>query len=62
MPKLLVFDAFTLLICEKKMSQITQFCGVKFLAWKSGCVNFLTNFMSAGDYVWDPRLVLHYYK
>ena len=46
MPKLLIFDAFTLLICEKKLSQITHFCGVKLLAWKSGCVNFLTNSMS----------------
>ena len=30
----------------RKMSQFTRFCGVKFLAWKSGCVNFLTNSMS----------------
>ena len=29
------------------MLQITHFCGVKFLAWKSGSVNFLTNIMSA---------------
>ena len=46
MPKLLIFDAFTLLI-PKKLSQITHFCGVKLLAWKSGCVKFLTNSMSA---------------
>ena len=44
MPKLLKFDEFTLLICEK-MSQITHFCGVKLLAWKSGCVKYLTNIM-----------------
>ena len=31
----------------RKMSQFTHFCGVKFLAWKSGCVKFWTNFMSA---------------
>ena len=30
------------------MSQITHFCGVKLLAWKSGCVKFLTNSMSGG--------------
>ena len=30
----------------RKMSQFTRFCGVKFLAWKSGCVRFLTNSMS----------------
>ena len=30
----------------RKMSQFTRFCGVKFLAWKSGCVKFLTNIMS----------------
>ena len=30
----------------KKLSQITHFCGVKPLAWKSGCVKFLTNSMS----------------
>ena len=28
------------------MSQITRFCGVKLLAWKSGCVKFWTNIMS----------------
>ena len=28
------------------MSQITHFCDVKLLAWKSGCVKFLTNSMS----------------
>ena len=28
------------------MSQITHFCGVKFLAWKSSSVKFLTNIMS----------------
>ena len=34
--------------CEPANSgtQIAPFCGVKFLAWKSGCVNFLTNSMS----------------
>ena len=57
MPKLLIFDAFTLLIREKnvaiyallrcKMSQFTHFCGVKFLASKSGTWEFWTNFMSA---------------
>ena len=26
----------------RKMSQFTHFCSVKFLAWKSGCVKFLT--------------------
>ena len=31
---------------REKMSQITHFCGVKFLAWKSGGVKFLTNSMS----------------
>ena len=31
----------------RKMSQFTCFCGVKFLAWKSGCVKFLTNSMFA---------------
>ena len=55
MPKLLIFDAFTLLIREKnvaiyallrcKMSQFTHFCGVKFLASKSGTWEFWTNFM-----------------
>ena len=45
MTKLLIFDAFTLLIREK-LSQITHFCNVKLLAWKSSCVNFLTNIMS----------------
>ena len=39
--------AFTLLFCEWKMSQITLFTGVKFLAWKSGCVKSWTNIMSA---------------
>ena len=29
------------------MSLITHFCGVKLLAWKSGCVKFWTNIMSA---------------
>ena len=29
------------------MWQITHFCGVKFLAWKSCCVKFWTNIMSA---------------
>ena len=28
------------------MSQITHFCSVKLVAWKSGCVKFLTNIMS----------------
>ena len=28
------------------MLQITHFCGVKLLAWKSGCVKFWTNIMS----------------
>ena len=46
MTKWLIFDAFTGLTC-KKISQITHFCGVKLLAWKSGGVNFLTNIMSA---------------
>ena len=32
------------------MLQITHFCGVKFLAWKSGSVNFLTNIMSDDEY------------
>ena len=59
MPKLLIFDAFTLLIREKnvaiyallrcKMSQFTHFCGVKFLASKSGTWEFWTNFMSDAD-------------
>ena len=31
------------------MSQITHFCCVKLLAWKSGCVKFWTNIMSAGN-------------
>ena len=31
----------------RKMSQFLHFCGVKCLAWKSGCVKFLTNSMSA---------------
>ena len=31
----------------RKLSQFMRFCGVKFLAWKSGCVIFLTNSMSA---------------
>ena len=45
MPKLLIFDD---LCCwfARKMSQFTRFCSVKFLAWKSGCVKFLTNSMS----------------
>ena len=34
----------------RKMSQFTRFCGVKFLAWKSGCVKFLTNSMSVVRY------------
>ena len=33
------------------MSQITHFCGVQLLAWKSGCVKFWTNIMS----VWMLR-------
>ena len=32
------------------MSQITHFCGVKLLAWKSGCVKFWTNIMSTNMY------------
>ena len=32
------------------MSQITHFCGVKLIAWKSGCVKFWTNIMS-GKYL-----------
>ena len=40
MAKLLIFDAFTRLICKKGMSQITHFCGVKSLARKSGSVKF----------------------
>ena len=35
----------------RKMSQFTHFCGVKFLAWKSGCVKFWTNFMSVNELV-----------
>ena len=35
----------------RKMSQFTRFCGVKFLAWKSGCVKFLTNSMSDNDII-----------
>ena len=31
---------------RKKMSQIKHFCGVIFLAEKSGCVKFWTNIMS----------------
>ena len=31
---------------REKMSQITHFCGIKFLAWKSTSVKFLTNIMS----------------
>ena len=31
----------------RNMSQLTRFCGVKFLAWKPGCVKFLTNSMCA---------------
>ena len=46
MTKLLIFDASTLLIREKKLSQITHFCDVKLLAWKSGCVKFWTNIIS----------------
>ena len=45
MHKLLIFDAFTRLIREK-MSQITHFWGVKFLAWKSSSVELWTNIMS----------------
>ena len=32
------------------MSQISHFCGVKLLAWKSGCVKFWTNIKSAYTY------------
>ena len=46
MPKILLFNAFALLCREWKMSQITHFCGVKYLAWKSGGVKFWTNIMS----------------
>ena len=46
MPKLLISNAFMLLYRAWTMLQITHFCGVKFLAWKSGSVNFLTNIMS----------------
>ena len=66
MPKLLIFDAFMLLIREKnvaiyallrcKMSQFTHFCGVKFLASKSGTWEFWTNFMS--DFTLKP-LIFH---
>ena len=31
---------------REKMSQITHFCGVKFLAWKSGTVKFRTTNLS----------------
>ena len=31
------------------MPQITHFCGVKFLVWKSGTVKFWTNIMSASE-------------
>ena len=54
MPKLFIFDAFTLLICEQ-LSQITRFCGVKLLAWKTGCVKFLRNIMSESR---SPSLAL----
>ena len=42
-------DWYLMHLCCKfarKMSQITHFCGVKFLAWKSGSVKFWTNIMS----------------
>ena len=47
MPKLVIFNAFTLLDRQWKMSQIMHFYGVNFLAWKSGgVVHFLKNIMS----------------
>ena len=46
MLKLLISNAFTLLYRAWTMLQITHFCGVKFLAWKSRSINFLTNIMS----------------
>ena len=55
MPKLLIFDAFTLFITEEKMLKITHFYSVKLLAWKSGCVKFWKNIMSESDSLirWD---------
>ena len=34
---------------QENTSQITQFSGVKFLAWKYGGVEFWTNIMSVPD-------------
>ena len=46
------------------MSQITHFCAVQILSWKSGCVKFWTNSMSghnmplppAGSWIFSKRL------
>ena len=42
MPKLLIFDVFTLLIHKKNVANyaVMHFCGVKRLAQKYGCENF----------------------
>ena len=42
----------------RKMSQFTHFCGVKFLAWKSGCVKFLTYSMSAPEQIFSSPVCL----
>ena len=43
------------------MSQFTRFCGVKFLAWKSGCVKFLTNIMSEKIHILYDQFLPHGY-
>ena len=39
------------------MSQIMHFCGVKLLAWNSGCVKFWTNIMSGKPFILQIHIV-----
>ena len=44
--QIIAFRCIYVVNSQEKMSQITHFCGVKFLAWKYGTVKFSTNIMS----------------
>ena len=41
-----------------KMSQVPHATGVKFLAWKSGCVKILTNIMSEHKLNWNMNIYI----
>ena len=51
MPKLFVFDAFTLLICEKTVANyaLLRCKAFSLKIWLAGCVEFWTNNMSGSS-------------